>query len=406
MCECLDELNEELHQKGSKLFFFKGVPEEVIKKLITSDKSIGGVFMNMDYTPFARRRANSIKSVCEKNSVLFTCLEDFMLTGANKVLKDDGQPYVKYTPYYRAAKKIKIREVTKNKYTNYVGRKYKPTDEFFGDIHKFYKKNPDIAVHGGRSQALKILQNIKQFDGYNNTRDVPKVETTHLSAYLKFNCVSIREVHSTFKNKLKNTNKLFAQLYWRDFYMMILYWYPHSMNNPMKLNYYIDWINNPALFDKWKSGETGIPIIDAGMRQMNKIGWMHNRVRMIVANFLVKILHINWQQGEKYFAQCLVDYDPCLNNMNWQWNSSTGTDSQPFFRVFNPWRQTEKFDRECEYIKKWVPELREVPNGDVLKWDIKCVDYKHTGYPSPIVTDFKKEVKKTLNMYKKRRTQE
>ena len=172
--------------------------------------------------------------------------------------------------------------------------------------------------------------------------------------------------------------------------MSILYWFPHVIGNPMKINYHIKWENNKEWFEKWKKGMTGIPIVDAGMRQMNSTGWMHNRSRMIVANFLIKILHVDWLWGEKYFAQSLVDYDPANNNGGWQWSSSTGSDSQPYFRIFNPWRQAEKFDKSCEYIKKWVPELKDVPSKDILKWDTSYVNYKNIKYPVPMVLDMKK----------------
>lgn len=403
MCETLDELDKELHKKGSKLFYFYGEPGKIINSLLKNDSDIQAVFCNMDYSPFARKRSSSILKVCEKNKVTFTSLEDYMLTSAEAVTKPDGSPYVKFTPYHRAAKKKDIREITKNNFSNYVSNRYKVKHEYTKDIHDFYTKNPNLLVHGGRDNALKILSEIKEFDDYNKTRDYPTQQTTQLSAYLKFNCVSIREVYYTFKKKLKSTNNLFTQLYWRDFYMSIIYWFPHAVGNPMKLNYHIKWENNKTWFEKWKMGKTGIPIVDAGMRQMNETGWMHNRLRMIVANFLIKILHIDWMWGEKYFAQSLVDYDIYNNNGGWQWSSSTGSDSQPYFRIFNPWRQAEKFDKECEYIKKWVPELKDIPNKDILKWDTTYSNYKEAKYPKPIILDIKKQVKKTMDLYEKRK---
>lgn len=160
----------------------------------------------------------------------------------------------------------------------------------------------------------------------------------------------------------------------------------------------IKWTDDPKFINHWKHGTTGIPIVDAGMRQLNKTGWMHNRCRMIVSNFLIKILHCNWMIGEKYFASQLVDYDPSLNNGNWQWGASTGADSQPYFRIFNPWRQAEKFDPKCEYIKKWIPELKDVPAKDILKWDTKYKEHK-VKYPEPIVHDLQNRAKKTIQMY-------
>jgi deoxyribodipyrimidine photo-lyase len=403
MCESLDELNDSLHEKKSKLYYFYGDPIEILEKLINHDKDIQGVFMNIDYTPFAKKRSSNISKLCSKHKIEFKEFEDYMLTGVNKVLKSDGNPYVKFTPYHRAAKKVSIPPVHKNNYKNYIPSKYSPPNEYKKNIHDFYEKNPDILVKGGRSHALKILNNLKEFNEYNDTRDFPNHETTHLSAYLKFNCVSIREVYTSFKSKLKTTNKLLTQLYWRDFYMNICNWFPHVIGAPMKENYNIKWINDKKLFNKWKEGKTGVPIVDAGMRQMNSCGYMHNRLRMIVSNFLIKILHIDWQWGEKYFAQSLVDYCPFNNNGGWQWSSSTGSDSQPYFRIFNPWLQAEKFDKNCEFIKKWVPELKDVPNKDILKWNINHDKYKNIKYPAPIVLDMKAAVKKTQELYSSRK---
>jgi len=173
----------------------------------------------------------------------------------------------------------------------------------------------------------------------------------------------------------------------------------------MKHRYNIKWDNNTKLLNKWKNGVTGIPIVDAGMRQMNITGWMHNRLRLIVSNFLIKILHINWKSGEKYFAQKLIDYDIILNNGNWQWSASTGADSQPYFRIFNPWRQSEKFDINCDYIKKWVPELVDVPSQDIHKWYLTYKYYinkENIKYWRPCIIDLKPQIKKTIKLYKNR----
>lgn len=402
MCECLDELNEVLKKKKSKLFYLFDEPVDILEKLIKNDDEIEAICCNRDYTPFARKRESNLNKLCNKFKIDFICLEDYMVTGCDKVKKDDGQSYVKFTPYHRVAKKIKVNLPKNNNYTNYISSKYDMIGEYKKDIHKFYKKNDLIAVHGGRENALKILAKIKDFKEYNTSRDYPNKETTHLSAYIKFNCVSIREVYKKINDTLGSNNKLITQLYWRDFYMSIVYWFPHVLGNPMKLNYHIKWENDRQLFNKWKNGETGIPIIDAGMRQLNTTGWMHNRCRMIVANFLTKILHIDWLWGEKYFAQKLVDYDVANNNGGWGWSSSTGTDSQPYFRVFNPWRQAEKFDKNCEYIKKWIPELKDVPNKDILKWDTCFDKFKNIDYPKPIILDIKKQVKKTLQLFANR----
>ena len=393
MIECLDELDSELRKKASKLFYFYGDAVDIVEKLIKNEK-IEAIFMNQDYTPFARKRENELEKTCEKYEIKFHKYEDYMLTGVNKI-----KPYLKFTPYYLVAKNIQVNKPMHNKYTNYVSRKHIITFEYKKSIHNFYD-DIDTIYPGGRSHAINILKKISKFKNYNKLRDYPGADnTTHLSPYLKFNVVSIREVYHIFKNKLGSSNQLLKQLYWRDFYMQIMYNNNVIRTSMNKKFQNIEWENDATKIKKWKEGKTGIPIIDAGMRQMNMTGWMHNRVRMIVSNFLVKILHCDWRIGEKYFAQKLIDYDPANNNGGWQWSASTGTDSQPYFRTFNPWRQTEKFDPQCTYIKKYVEELTDVDNKIILNWNDEHM--KHKFYIKPIVTDIQKEFIKTIKYYKK-----
>jgi deoxyribodipyrimidine photo-lyase len=404
MMESLDEVNSELNKYHSRLFYFYGLPIDIIKKLISIEKP-NKIYINKDYTPFAQLREKSLQKICKEKSIEFSSEEDYMLTGVTSVKKPDDTFYVKFTPYHRTAKKIPVKKptylTTKDK-TCFVKKTHKISFEYKKDIHHFYKPNPNIIVRGGRKNGLKILSSIKKFSSYNVDREVPSLHgTTYLSAYLKYNVISIREVYLAFKTKLSNSNKLLTQLFWRDFYMQIMYHHT-VIHSAMKISYNdIQWENNPTWIKKWKNGLTGIPIVDAGMRQLNKIGWMHNRVRMIVANFLVKILRCDWMIGEKYFAQKLVDYDPANNNGGWQWSASSGTDSQPYFRVFNPWRQAENYDHECSYIKEWIPELKDVPNKDILNWDTQYTSYKNISYPKPIVMSIQEEFKKTLKLYKK-----
>ncbi|MBW3021154.1 FAD-binding domain-containing protein, partial [Candidatus Woesearchaeota archaeon] len=208
--------------------------------------------------------------------------------------------------------------------------------------------------------------------------------------------ISIREIYSSFKENFQEV--LINEVYWRDFFTHIIYHFPNVLDGAFKNKYdKIKWDNDKKLFQKWCEGKTGFPIVDAGMRELNTTGYMHNRVRMIVASFLVKDLHINWQWGEKYFAQNLIDYDPAVNNGNWQWAASTGCDAQPYFRIFNPWSQQEKFDRDCEYIKKWVPELK-----DLTSYEIHNLYKNHNlkNYPKPIV-EHKEESQKAKEMFKR-----
>jgi deoxyribodipyrimidine photo-lyase len=411
MMESLNELNESLEEKGSRLFYFytSDYEKTIINIIKKSNKyEIKSIYISMDYTPFAKKRQNLLKKICDKLNLDLYVIEDHMLTGYDDVKKNDGTYYVKFTPYYRAALKHKINSPVKNKYKNYVKKSYKIDGEFDGKKESFYKENNNIMVRGGRSNALRILKKIKNYKDYNTEREIPSHNgTTKLSAYMKFNVISIREVYETFKDSLLKSNKLITQLYWRDFYMQIMNNF-EILKQPTNKEYNIKWENNPTYIKKWKTGTTGIPIIDAAMNEMNTTGWMHNRCRMIVSNFLIKILRCDWMIGEKYFAQSLVDYDYSNNKGGWLWNCgsknlsglSFSLDSQPFFRVFNPWRQAENFDPECEYIKKWIPQLKDVPNKDILKWDETYQNYKKIDYPKPIVDDIQAEFKKTLNLIK------
>lgn len=398
MCDCLYDLNKSLNKYGSRLFLFYGEPQKIIKDLIKLNENIESVYMNKDYTPFAISREKSIREVCKKSKINFTVMEDYLLTGCDLVLNGSGKTYVKFTPFLNNAKKLKVKKDIKNNFKNYVNKKIKFKNEYTDEINDFFEYNNKIWVEGGREIAIKILKKISDYKKYNESRDIPIQKTTNLSAYLKFNVVSIREVYWYFKKNLPNNSKLIDQLYWRDFYMIIMYnnkVINHNMNN-----YTIKWSKNTKLFKLWTQGKTGYPIVDAGMRQLNETGYMHNRVRMIVGSCLVKILHIDWREGEKYFASKLVDSDPSNNNGGWQWCAGTGTDSQPYFRYLNPWTQAEKFDKDCKYIKKYVSELKNVPNKDIHDWNNKYENY-NVNYPKPIFDNVTERVKLAIKMYKK-----
>jgi deoxyribodipyrimidine photo-lyase len=402
MCESLDELDEELKKKGSRLYFFYDDPNIIIESLLKNNKEIDAVYINMDYSPFAKKRNIDLEKVCKIYDVDFYSYEDYLLTGKDSIVSSSGECYVKFTPFFRNASKLKVKSPDNSNPKNYIDKNHKLTKEYTKDYHRFYANNPNIAVHGGRKNALKILKNISKFKTYNDDRDYPNKRcTTQLSAYLKFNVVSIREVYEVFKKKLGSKNKLITQLYWREFYMIILNHHPQILQNKSMKPAYdnIKWGNNKKWFKLWCEGKMGIPIADAGMRQMNETGFMHNRCRMIVASVLIKSMQIDWRWGEKYFATKLVDYDPANNNGGWGWVSSSSTDSQPFFRIFNPYRQAENFDKECEYIKKWIPELKDVPAKDILNWEETHNNYPNIKYPAPIF-DFAESKEKTLKMYK------
>jgi deoxyribodipyrimidine photo-lyase len=256
---------------------------------------------------------------------------------------------------------------------------------------------------GGTFEAYKKLKQIGDFKKYDEERNDLTKETTQLSPYLKFGCVSIREVYEIFRDKLQPEGGLVRQLIWRDFYIHLLDAYPKMLQGKSLNEKYdsIKWGNNREWFKKWCDGETGYPIVDACMKQLNESGYMHNRGRLIVSSFLIKVLQIDWRWGEKYFAQKLIDYDPAANNGNWQWASGSGADSQPYFRIFNPWLQSSKHDPNAIYIKKWLPNLSSVQPKHLHEWDKYFTEYnlKDLKYFSPIV-NYKTMKERTLKMYK------
>lgn len=404
MIESLIDLNEQIEKYNGKLYFFKGDTIKILK-YINSIHNIKTIGFNIDYTPYAIERDNKIKTWCNINKINIISEEDVVLynilNGKTKNI-NTGNPYVVYTYFKKhCLNNLKINEINKfNDFNFYKTSKLK--DEIkINELKKYYEENENINIHGGRSNGLKILKNIEKFKDYNKKRDCLNYNTTFLGAHLHFCTLSPREVYYNILNKLGKNNNLINELHWRDFYMNITFYYPQVLKGKsFKENYdNIKWEEDNEKFNLWCKGQTGFPIIDASMNQLNITGYMHNRCRMIVASFLTKDLRIDWRLGEKYFASKLVDYSPMQNNGGWQWASSSGCDSQPYFRIFNPWTQSKKYDPECEYIKKWIPKLKDVNNKDIHNWNKKHILYK-IDYPSPIV-DHDKERLITLKLYKK-----
>jgi deoxyribodipyrimidine photo-lyase len=396
MIDSLKDLNKSLN---GKLGLYFGKQDEVIKKLLKKNSDIDAVVFNTDYTPYALKRDKAIAKVCKKLKKKCFGSHDYLLHKIGKFLKDDGTPYKVYTPFFKMASKFKVDKPKTNKYKHYKTLNNISASISFSDTNKFYETNKNILVEGGRTHALKILNKLDNFSNYNNKRNDLTYETTQLSAYIKFGNISIREVYHKLKSKVSNTNQLFKQLYWREFYYYIAYYFP-VFGKSMKPKYdKIKWKSDNSIFKKWCEGKTGYPVVDAGMREMNETGYMHNRSRLITSNFLVKLCLISWEKGEKYFAQKLTDYDPSVNNGNWQWTSGSGADSQPYFRIMNPWTQSDKFDKNAEYIKKWVPELKDVEPKHIHNWEKFHKQYD-INYPKPII-DYKSSRKKTLDTYKK-----
>lgn len=383
MIESLHDLAQQIKEHGGYLHVLYGDTHNSIKNIF-KEHAIDAFFCNSDYTPFAQKRDESIKQLCQEHDIVFQQYHDTLLQEPSAVLKKDGNPYTIFTPFYKKAMTIPVKKVDNHIAKSFAKRVLKNSVSHNAinlTIHAH--TNPHIAVHGGRAEAKKRLKAAADID-YTKTHDLPTESTTHLSADLKFGTLSARELYYYFKTLGLNGHALIRQLYWRDFFTQIAYHFPHVFGHAFHKKYdRIHWNTDHQLFKKWCEGKTGFPLVDAGMRQLNETGFMHNRVRMVTASFLVKDLHIDWRLGERYFAQKLVDYDPAVNNGNWQWSASTGCDAQPYFRVFNPWLQQKKFDPECDYIKQWIPELKNVSVATIHAWYKNKVVVK--GYPQPMV---------------------
>lgn len=391
----------ELHSLSSnKLMFFYGDTPKLVEELIKNLK-LDNVYLNKDYTPFSIDRDSNIEKICKNLNCKLNSFDDLLLNSIDEPRKDDGDPYSTFTSYLNKAAKLEVTPPDdyniKSKLKTAKNLKYQIPIEKLND---FYNKNEKINVNGGRKLAVKILKTIKNQKDYNKLRGLCSYKSTHLSAYIKFGCVSIREVYHTFVKELGKNNDLVKQLYWRDFYYNIIYHFPHTYRKKTGLkDIYEDfpWEHNKATFKKWCEGKTGFPIIDASMINLNTTGYMPNRSRLIVANFLTKILRIDWTWGEEYFAQKLVDYSVSNNLGNWQWVASIGADYQN--RIYNPMSQSQKSDPECEYIKLWLPVLKDVPNKDIHNWFTNHKKYD-VEYYEPMV-NYTEEYKKSRELFKK-----
>lgn len=399
LMECLTDLADEFTRMNATLHIFSG---DYVKALndIDSKQKIDAVFINQDYTLFAKRRQNSISEFCKKASIRFHQYTDHFLYHPDLIKTKKGNPYTVFSQFFRAAIQIPVSKPVQNKHVNFectlfnqeVGKKFLKT-----------KLEQVSTTFGGRKYGLQILKRITDFAGYDRERNYPSLSgTTMLSAHSRFGTVSSREVYHAISDCLGMHHALMGQIHWREFFGHILYHFPHVISGPFNTKYSkIKWSCNRKHLEAWKNGNTGFPIIDAGMRQLDKTGFMHNRIRMIAASFLVKDLHIDWKIGERHFAKNLIDYDPAVNNGNWQWVASTGCDAQPWFRIFNPWLQQKKFDADCSYIRKWIPELA----GLKAKQIHNLYRMRPTGidYPPPIV-DHSIESSITKKLFKQYRT--
>lgn len=393
MIESLIDLEKNLNKKSAKLYLFYGENLKIIEK-IKNNINLDAIFVNKDYTPYSTKRDQKISEFCSKNNISFNTFADTLLNEPEDVINSKGENYSIFTPFYKKCIKQEVQEPLKNYYKNYYNQNLK-----FQENQDIYKKilnqSKELKVKGGRDNGKKIFNKIREYKDYKLYKDFLYYQTTLLSAYNKFGVYSIREVYKKIKENFGKSHELIRQLYWRDFFTHIAYLNPQVFGSAYKEKFNkINWENNKEYFNAWCKGQTGFPIIDAAMTELNQTGYMHNRARLIVGSFLTKDLHIDWQLGEQYFAKNLIDYDPCVNNGNWQWVASTGADAQPYFRIFNPWLQQKKFDPKCNYIKKWLPKFQNLDPKVIHNWDKNFKLYKNINYLAPII-DHKKETSKT-----------
>ena len=357
----IESLKKSYQNLGSDLWVYYGEPSEIIPK-IAQELNCSSVYFNNDYEPYALQRDQEIQLSLNNIKIEFIGNKDHVIFEKNEVLKDDGKPYTIFTPYSRKwkanLKEEDLREYSIEKYSGNLVQKQQEealiTLEEMGFESKVLHDFPD------RIAKNEILKN------YHLSRNFPAVKgTSKLSLHLRFGTISIRKLALIAREQ---NETYLNELIWRDFYQMIIFHFPKSAENSFKAQYdKIIWEKNEVHFDSWCTGKTGYPIVDAGMRELNATGFMHNRVRMVVASFLTKHLLLDWRLGAAYFAEKLLDFELASNTGGWQWAAGCGCDAAPYFRVFNPQAQQEKFDKSFEYIKKWVPE------------------YGTSSYPEPII---------------------
>ena len=346
--DCLDRLNRKLssHQSGIKVFK-KSILETW--KILMKKYDIQSVYANEDYEPYAISRDNEVSNLLKKYDIPFNLYTDHVAFKPGTILKGNGLPYSIYTPFRNKWLKHldthPIEILTESNLKNLIQSKF---------------KLPTLKEIGFSPSNIKVKPfSMKTIGDYEMTRDFPAIDgTSYLGPHLRFGTVSIRSIIRSLNS---SDSTFLSELIWREFFIQILVFYPRVVDENFKIKYNgILWRNNEYEFDLWCKGKTGYPIVDAGMRQLNETGYMHNRVRMITASFLCKHLLIDWRWGEAYFAEKLLDYELASNNGNWQWVAGTGCDSSPYFRVFNPSTQVLKFDKDLDYVTKWVPDLNEL----------------------------------------------
>ncbi len=385
--DVVHELQEQLEKEGSDLLVYYGYPKQVWAE-ISEQHDLNAVYTNRDYEPYAKIRDKNIKEILGEKDINFHHFKDHVIFDNDEVTKKDGDPYVVFTPYSKIWKSkldSRMDETKDGESISYYLKPY-PNENYFSNLHQTKPtKIPTLKEMGFEGETRPIPEReLEQevLENYGKTRNYPWKEkgTSRLSVHYRFGTISVRE---KAKKARENNETYLNELIWRDFYSNIMNQFPKVVDYAFREQYdNIEWRNNEEEFKAWCDGKTGYPIVDAGMRQLNTIGYMHNRVRMITASFLTKHLLIDWRWGEAYFAEKLIDYDLASNNGGWQWAAGSGTDAAPYFRIFNPYSQREKFDKNYEYIKEWVEE------------------FDTDAYPEPIV-DHKEARERCLAAYKK-----
>ena len=375
--DTLQEMRKELQNSNSSLAMYFGKPSAIFKELF-EQYDIQKIYTNRDYEPYAKQRDEKIEKLANDNNSKFLTFKDQVIFEKDEVVKSNGDPYVVYTPYMKLwkteFKKIDLKVQYTSQYLDNLIQNSRLPNLSLSDIgfEASSQKVPDYDVTPSLIQDYEAKRNYPAKDA-----------TSHIGPHLRFGTVGIRKI---MKKAISEKNEIFWQeLIWREFFMQILYHFPNTSTDAFKKKYdRIAWRNNEGEFEKWKSGTTGYPMVDAGMRQLNESGFMHNRVRMLVGSFLCKHLLIDWRWGEAYFAEKLLDYEMSSNVGNWQWVAGSGVDAAPYFRIFNPTTQIKDYDKELEYIKKWIPEY------DTTDYPEKMVDHKEARERA--LTEYKKVV--------------
>lgn len=412
LVQSLQELDKDL-LGGLNCFYGKDI---LVLTQLCKQLDVQKIAFNADYTPFARARDEDLMDWCKKMKIECIVDQDYTLFDIGSIRTP---AYEVFTPFYNKcismANIIAKPSSATPAYTIYKNQKLTGLVHV-KDLSKFYQHNPNptIAVKGGRKNALQIIQqrvSTGQFSNYSTLRDMPAQRgTTQLSAYIKYGCVSIREVFFAIKGRYGLKHSLIKELLWREFYANIAYSFPRVLEGQIQKTPYsnksfktkydaVKWKHDPTHWDAFLQGKTGFPFVDAGIRQTLATGWCHNRARMVLAMFASKDIHIHPNIFELWFARRLVDYDPSSNSGGVQWAYGTGSDSQPYFRIFNPFLQSQRYDRDAKYIKEWIPELRDIPAPDIHKWATAHTKYPDTLYPKPIL-DHATQSKVLINQFR------